>query len=367
MLKRRQFGRLLSMPLSGLPPRRLPAVLAVRSGVQWCAATGACLGILAAALGTWALLPANAVWLIAPMGASAVLVFAVPSSPLAQPWPVIVGNTGSALVGVVCASHIPEPALAAALAVGLAIVVMSLTHSLHPPGGATALLAVLMHAETPIFAVHPVAINSVLLVVAGVVFHRLGAHPYPHQPAPPGRPRRFSDADIDVALREHDALLDVSRADIETLLEHAETAAYRRTLGAVRCEQIMVRPVCQVKRNTPVSEAHRLMRQHRVKALPVTAGGGLVVGILTAWDVLEHLATRQPGRHAAVGALMSTPVVTARADRPVVELVRLIAGGANHHIPIVDQHQRLVGILTQSDLIRTLHQAVHPGPFDNAS
>lgn len=349
-------------------PRFRPGTRGLRhSDVQWNAATGACIGILVAAFGTWALVPANALWLIAPMGASAVLVFAVPSSPLAQPWAVIAGNTCSALVGVVCASAIPEPALAAALAVGLAIVVMSLTCSLHPPGGATALLAVLGHSDTLTFAVHPVAINSALLVMAGFVFHRLRAHRYPHKPATPSQPRRFSDADIDAALREHDALLDVSRADVETLLEHAESAAYRRTLGAVRCEQIMVHPVCQVKRNTPVSEAHRLMRQHRVKALPVTAGGGLVVGILTAWDVLEHLATRQPGRQAAVGALMSSPVVTAHADRPVIELVTLIADGANHHIPIVDHQQRLVGILTQSDLIRTLHQAVHPGPFDNAS
>jgi hypothetical protein len=60
-------------------------------------------------------LPAlDAAWLVAPLGASAVLVFAVPSSPLAQPWSVIGGNTLSALVGAACAHFIHDPAWAAA-------------------------------------------------------------------------------------------------------------------------------------------------------------------------------------------------------------------------------------------------------------
>ena len=79
--------------------------------------------------------------IVAPMGASAVLVFAVPASPLAQPWPVVGGNAISALVGVVVARVVADPVIAVGLAVSLAIAAMSLTRSLHPPGGAAALTA----------------------------------------------------------------------------------------------------------------------------------------------------------------------------------------------------------------------------------
>jgi HPP family len=105
---------------------------------------GALCGIaLTGWLSAWLVGGSTALLLVAPMGASAVLVFAVPASPLAQPWPVIGGNVLSALVGIGIARVVPVPGLAAGLAVGGAILVMSLTRSLHPPGGASALLAVI--------------------------------------------------------------------------------------------------------------------------------------------------------------------------------------------------------------------------------
>src|SRR5689334_23909736 len=109
------------------------------------AATGALLGILLTgmlghlALGADAILPA----IVAPMGASAVLLFAVPASPLAQPWSIIGGNTISAIMGVAAASAIHDPIIATGVGVSLAIAAMSFTRCLHPPGGAAALTAVL--------------------------------------------------------------------------------------------------------------------------------------------------------------------------------------------------------------------------------
>ena len=81
--------------------------------------------------------------IVAPMGASAVLLFAVPSSPLAQPWSIIGGNTISALMGIVAAYLIHDPIIAIGVGVSLAIGAMSFTRCLHPPGGAAALTAVL--------------------------------------------------------------------------------------------------------------------------------------------------------------------------------------------------------------------------------
>ena len=135
---------------------------------------GGIIGISAVSWVAWIALGDETVLplIVAPMGASAVLVFAVPASPLAQPWPVIGGNTISALVGVSIAQAISSPHLAAGLAVGLAILLMSLTRCLHPPGGAAALTAVIggpvIASAGYSFAFLPVAVNAASLVAIGL-------------------------------------------------------------------------------------------------------------------------------------------------------------------------------------------------------
>lgn len=177
--------------------------------------------------------PADLPVIVAPLGASAVLVFGVPASPLAQPWPVVGGNVLSALVGVTALRLIPDVALAAGVAVGAAILVMSLLRCLHPPGGAAALTAVIggesVHAAGYTFAFAPVAINSLALVLLGMAFHRVTGRSYPHRPAaaaplPPG----LHLADIDAALEEMHEGFDISREDLDALLSRAEVHAKSR-------------------------------------------------------------------------------------------------------------------------------------------
>lgn len=173
--------------------------------------------------------------IVAPMGASAVLIFAVPASPLAQPWPMIGGNTISALVGVAVFQHVPEPTIAAGLSVGLAILVMSLCRCLHPPGGAAALTAVIgsqgIHAAGYAFAFAPVAINSIALVALGMIFHRISGHSYPHVPIPADNSAQAAGLhleDIDSALAELPDSFDISREDLDVLLSKAEAHAIAR-------------------------------------------------------------------------------------------------------------------------------------------
>ncbi len=146
------------------------------------AALGAALGLLMAALALWGL-GAGHTALIAPFGASAFLIFTVPGSPLAQPWPVVVGNTVSALAALTVLLLGPPPLIAICLAVLLAIIAMALTGSLHPPGGAVAIATVLA-APGLGFALSPVAAGSAALVLAGMVWHRLLGRPYPYRPQP---------------------------------------------------------------------------------------------------------------------------------------------------------------------------------------
>ncbi|MFC3581538.1 HPP family protein [Sphingomonas hylomeconis] len=174
----------------------------------------------------------TAALLVAPMGASAVLIFAVPASPLAQPWPVVGGNVLSALVGITIAWAVPIPALAAGLAVAVAILVMSLTRSLHPPGGAAALLAVLggpgVAAAGYWFAAVPVGLNAALLALSGVLLHRVTGHSYPHRAVPAGnqvlatRDTVPHPEDVDAALADLGETFDVSREDLDLLFRRVE-------------------------------------------------------------------------------------------------------------------------------------------------
>jgi CBS domain-containing membrane protein len=206
------------------------------AGANWrermIAALGAAIGIgLSGGVAALAVGSHAALLLAAPIGASAVLVFAVPSSPLAQPWPVVGGCTISTLVGFGVAALLGHGPIAAGLAVGLAILLMSLLRCLHPPGGACALLAVLGSAvlgQGVGFALVPMGLNALLLVLVGIAFHRVSGHSYPHRPVPAPVHPRILPEDIDAALAQAQESFDVSRADLAALLEAAERHAVAR-------------------------------------------------------------------------------------------------------------------------------------------
>ncbi|MGC1333599.1 HPP family protein, partial [Pseudomonas sp.] len=195
------------------------------------AAAGALFGIgVTAALCTWALgLSADLPLLIAPMGASAVLLFAAPASPLAQPWALLGGNLVASLVGVTCAMWVGNEIIAAALAVSVAIGLMLALRCLHPPSGAVALTAVLggpaIHAAGYGFVLDPVLLNSVVLLVCALVFHGFSRHRYPHGPAPsPVAARAVSPASqhlheaLQAVLDERDEFIDVEPDDLEAIV-----------------------------------------------------------------------------------------------------------------------------------------------------
>lgn len=190
------------------------------------------------------LLKADLPVIIAPLGASAVMVFVVPSSPMAQPWRVVGGNVVSTLVGVAAFKAIPETTLAAGAAVGAAIVVMSLLRCLHPPGGAAALTSVIgsasIHEAGYAFAFAPVAINAITLVTLAMVIHRWTGHSYPHRQVDDatiltsGSPAGFERADLDLALDDLHETFDISREDLEQILWRAEVHAENRRKAAAQ-------------------------------------------------------------------------------------------------------------------------------------
>ena len=121
-------------------------------------------------------------WLMASLGASALLVFALPGSPMAQPWAVIAGNTLSALIGITAAKFISEPLLAMPIAAATSILGMFALRCLHPPAAAVALIAVLGNVVHYRYALFPVTVDSVLLVLAGAIYSNMTGKNYPNRP-----------------------------------------------------------------------------------------------------------------------------------------------------------------------------------------
>lgn len=121
-------------------------------------------------------------WLMASLGASALLVFALPQSPMAQPWAVIAGNTLSALVGISILRLVDQPLLAMPLAASLSILGMFVLRCLHPPAAAVALIVILGNVTHYRYAMFPVMVDSILLVTAGAIYSNLTGKRYPNQP-----------------------------------------------------------------------------------------------------------------------------------------------------------------------------------------
>lgn len=216
----------------------VPADKAVRDRLV--SALGALVGIIATGLlvGGLAGVGTHMPLLIAPIGAAAVLLFAVPASPMAQPWAVIGGNLVSAVVGVSVALLGAGPMVGAGLAVGAAIAAMALLRCLHPPGGAVALTAVLggpaIQASGYDFVIAPVGVGTVLLLAMAWGFHRFSGHSYPHVAAAVTEPplsTDFSRQDLLQAIADYPDVLDVDVADLEGLLHAAEHAAMARRRG----------------------------------------------------------------------------------------------------------------------------------------
>jgi CBS-domain-containing membrane protein len=119
--------------------------------------------------------------LFAPLGATCVLIFGVPASPLSQPMNVVLGHSLAGLIGVGAHLAMPDTMWIGALAVGLAITGMALFRITHPPAGATTLVSY-ASAQSAAYLAFPIMSGALALVMLGAVYHRMTGTAYPSLP-----------------------------------------------------------------------------------------------------------------------------------------------------------------------------------------
>jgi CBS-domain-containing membrane protein len=221
-----------------------------RHGEKLISALGAFLGIVAVYWGTRWCFPdgfmhtAGTLIMVTSMGASAVLLFAVPQGALSQPWAVIGGHLLSAFVGVSCQQLFPDQTWTPAVAVGLAVGVMHYLRCMHPPGGATALAAVIGGAEIYrleyFYLVTPILINVASIVLMAIIFNaffpwrRYPAHLTRRKLAKPAaaaeRQFELTQEDFSAAMEQLNSYVDITSENLTQLLELAKQHAEKNII-----------------------------------------------------------------------------------------------------------------------------------------
>ncbi|MCF1489905.1 HPP family protein [Pseudomonas sp. AA27] len=369
-----RFQRLLPAPLN------IPKKEWLRAGV------GALLGLfLAGYLCSLAYGPSIALHLLGPLAASAVLVFAVHSGPLAQPWPVLGSYALAGVVGLAMRHGFGDGLWVAAAALGIAILAMCLLRCLHPPGGGVAVSAVLADPGLVAMGDHllePVLLNALVLVGVAVLYNRLTGVRYPKGAVPRKDPHHTHDPlpgervgirgeDLDQALAEIGEFVDVTRDELERIILATEQHALQRSLGGITARSVMSRDVQAATPATTLEQAWQMLASHHLKTLPVLEEGRLV-GIVSLSDLVGPAMAR--GRFSWRGLfrrqtvrleqVMSRRVVSVDGAQPLERLLPLLSEQGLHCLPVLDG-ERLVGVITQTDLIaglkRHLLSAAAPG------
>lgn len=381
------------------PVAAVPVKEALRAGL------GALIGLLLASILASLLAPDQwaGLYLIAPFGATSVLLFAAPNSPLAQPWPAIVGNTVSALVTVGVCQLVHDPLLSIPLSVGLAIVTMALLRATHPPGGAVA-ITVAVGAERILadglisglyYALLPVALGTLVLVTVAVIYAHVTGRRYPlRQFAESNRNLTkdpvaverigLSEQELTDILSNYRQSLNLGVEDLARLISAAELQAASHRAGPETADHIMSRDLVTVLPDTPIHDVAALFVRHGFTSLPVVARDGEFRGVIFQLHMIKAnldqggadqggalSRIRRLGRPARprirqAADIMQVDLSTANADTPIAALLPQLAANGLDAVPIVDG-PRIVGVVTQTDLIAALaRQSLRPAAVDPA-
>ena len=330
--------------------------------------------------------PELGLYLVAPFGASAVLLFAVPNSPLAQPWSAIVGNTVAAFVGVAVSLLVPDQTLRIALAVGLAITATILCRAVHPPAGAVAMTAAMspdaVAQQGFWFALAPIAVGTATLVVLATLYARLTGRHYPfRQFDDPGKHATeerspterlgLSEQELTGILDRYSQSFNLGVEDLARLIGAAELQAAAQSSGPLTAQDIMSRNLITVGLKTSLGEIADLFQQYRFTSLPVVGTDKAFKGVIFQMHLiyqarsdalrlkrgfgaaLRRLLDREWQKQMTAGDIMSAAVPRATTNTPIGVLLPMMADGDTDAVPVLE-YGKIVGIVTRTDLIAAI-------------
>ena len=222
---------------------------------KWVSTLGAFIGIYLVYLISRQFISFESTMLVvASMGATAVLLFAVPHGALSQPWPLVGGHLVSAIVGVTCARYISDPFVAGAAAVSLAICGMHYLRCIHPPGGATALTAVAagpaLHSLGYAYVLMPVMLNVAVMLAVALSFNYLfhwrrypvgwarSAEDEPVEEPAEVEGEMVTQDDLLWALRSINSYIDVAEEDLGRI--YARAMRHHAEARHLKAEQVQV-------------------------------------------------------------------------------------------------------------------------------
>jgi CBS domain-containing membrane protein len=331
--------------------------------------------------------PAEAKRLLAPLGATSVILFTLPHSPLAQPWSVIGGLMLPALVGFACGQWAAPGYLALGLAVAISVWLMGWLRCIHPPGGAMALVMASAATQGLDAATSFAAAGwntAAILIAATAVNNLVPGRRYPLCSPAVASPRLqhkspagIQHPDLAAALAEIDAYLDVSEDDLAQVFQRAARHAFHRHV-LLSCGDVMKPTPVNIEFATDLNDAWRLLSRHNQASLPVVDRAQRVIGLVSLEDFLRHvepdssqrigdnvrrLLRPTPGSHSdkpeVVGQIMLTPregLRIATANDGIALAADVLGQHGQPALPVVDETGRLAGLITPAMMTAVLLQ-----------
>lgn len=321
----------------------------------------------------------------ASLGATATLVFAVPNSPLAQPWSTFMGNCVSALLVFFLCLYIADNAYILPIAVGLSIAAMIAMRALHPPGGAIAA----MGALDPIavqqmgykFLLSP-ALGSMSLIFIAICYAKLTGRHYPLRQFPeknihgtadqrPTERLGLSKEDLEDILSQYRQSLNLGVEDLARLISAVEIRAASHRTGPLTAGDVMSRDLVTVTADTPLRDIAQIFRTRGFTSLPVVdhqkkflgvifqlhlirkAHDSAFTGNLTFRNALSKILDPHRQQPLYARDIMATHIPTAADNAPVSSLLPALADGECDAVPILEDGF-ITGIVTRTDMIAAL-------------
>ena len=176
--------------------------------------------------------------------------------------------------------------------------------------------------------------------------------------------------DLQAALRELHQYVDITEEDLKKIYTIAVKHARERLAQKIPVREVMTEDVITVKRNVDIHEAARLLSEHNISGMPVVDEENHVIGVIseadilyttgmkkghTFKDVLRHvLGEPLPRRRdrSLVEDIISSPAITIKPDADIREAARILDEKRIKRLPVVDDENRLVGIISRANIVR---------------